>query len=320
MHTVVIRRDVYRANPWIAQSLQKAFVEAKRRARANLEATFALTTMLPWQIAHVEEAVRELGDDWWPYGLEANRHVLDTFLRYHHEQGLSPRRLSRRRAVRAGGAGRLPHLRPDGACASAPAERAIGPGETRMTRLSSCTLTRDSMAIDYLKRATKSPETETAAARAVAADMLAEIGRGGEAAVRDYARKLDHWTGDIVVPAAEIERRTRDIPEAIKRDIEFATAQVRRFALAQRESIREFSTEIHPGLIAGQRLIPVNVAGCYVPTGRYAHIASAYMSIATAKAAGVPMVIACSTPYRGDGATTASIRRCSTRCTSPAPT
>ena len=75
-----------------------------------------------------------------------------------------------------------------------------------------------------------------------------------------------------------------------KRDIEFATAQVRRFALAQRESIREFEIEIHPGLVAGQRLIPVNVAGCYVPTGRYAHIASAYMSIATAKAAGVPMV------------------------------
>jgi 4,5-dihydroxyphthalate decarboxylase len=94
MHTVVMRRDVYRANPWIARSLQKAFVEAKERARVNLEATNALTTMLPWQIAHVEEAVRELGEDWWPYGLEANRHVLDTFLRYHHEQGLSPRRLT----------------------------------------------------------------------------------------------------------------------------------------------------------------------------------------------------------------------------------
>ena len=157
------------------------------------------------------------------------------------------------------------------------------------------------MAIEYLKRAAKSPETETATARKVAAEMIAEIARGGEAAVRDYARKLDQWTGDIVVTAAEIERRTREMPAARKRDIDFATAQVRRFALAQRESIREFETEIHPGLIAGQRLIPVNVAGCYVPTGRYAHIASAYMSIATAKAAGVPTVIACSTPYRGDG-------------------
>jgi len=157
------------------------------------------------------------------------------------------------------------------------------------------------MAIEYLKRAAKTPETETATARKVAAEMIAEIGRSGEAAVRDYARKLDQWTGDIIVTAAEIERRTSEIPADVRRDIDFATAQVRRFALAQRESIREFETEVHPGLIAGQRLIPVNVAGCYVPTGRYAHIASAYMSIATAKAAGVPTVIACSTPYRGDG-------------------
>ena len=94
MHTVVMRRDVYRAHPWIAQALCKAFAEAKRRARADLDATNALATMLPWQIAHVEEARRELGDDWWPYGLPANHAVLDTFLRYHHEQGLSKRRLA----------------------------------------------------------------------------------------------------------------------------------------------------------------------------------------------------------------------------------
>ena len=94
MHTVVMRRDVYRAHPWIAQALCKAFAEAKRRARADLDATNALATMLPWQIAHVEEARRELGDDWWPYGLPANHAVLDTFLRYHHEQGFSKRRLA----------------------------------------------------------------------------------------------------------------------------------------------------------------------------------------------------------------------------------
>src|SRR6476646_2056780 len=98
-----------------------------------------------------------------------------------------------------------------------------------------------------------------------------------------------------------IERRVRDVPTDVRRDIEFATGRVRRFAEAQRESTREFSVEVHPGLIAGQRLIPVNVAGCYVPTGRYAHIASAYMAIATAKAAGVPFVVACSTPYKGEG-------------------
>ena len=157
------------------------------------------------------------------------------------------------------------------------------------------------MAIQHLKRASKTPETETATARDVVAEMLAEIEQRGEPAVREYAAKLDDWRGDILVTPAEIERRTRDIPAAVKRDIEFATEQVRRFALAQAASMREFSVELAPGVIAGQRLIPVNVAGCYVPTGRYAHIASAYMSIATAKAAGVPTVIACSTPYRGEG-------------------
>ena len=157
------------------------------------------------------------------------------------------------------------------------------------------------MDIKYLKRAAKTPETETTAAREVVAEMLGEIERRGEAAVRDYALKLDKWSGDIVVSAEEIERRVRDVSAETRRDIDFATEQVRRFALAQRESLRSFSTELHPGLLAGQRLIPVNVAGCYVPTGRYAHIASAYMSIATAKAAGVPTVIACSTPYRGEG-------------------
>ncbi len=157
------------------------------------------------------------------------------------------------------------------------------------------------MAIEHLKKAAKTPETETATAQRVVAEMLGEIERRGEPAVREYAEKLDRWTGEIVVGPAELEARTRDIPSSVKRDIEFATEHVRRFAVAQRGSIHEFSVEVHPGLVAGQRLIPVNVAGCYVPTGRYAHIASAYMSIATAKAAGVPTVVACSTPFRGEG-------------------
>jgi sulfopropanediol 3-dehydrogenase len=157
------------------------------------------------------------------------------------------------------------------------------------------------MAVTYLKRAAKTADTETQTAQQVVTEMLAAIRKGGEQAVRDYASKLDKWTGDIIVTPEEVERRTRDIPAGVKRDIEFAADQVRRFANAQRDSLREFSVEVCPGLTAGQRLIPVNVAGCYVPTGRYAHIASAYMSIATAKAAGVPTVIACSTPFRGEG-------------------
>jgi sulfopropanediol 3-dehydrogenase len=141
------------------------------------------------------------------------------------------------------------------------------------------------MPLQYLKNAAKAPEAETDHARQIVDDMLARIERRGEQAVKEYAEKLDGWTGEILVKPEEIERRTRDIPAGIKRDIEFATERVRRFALAQKESLREFETEVAPGLTAGQRLVPVTVAGCYVPTGRYAHIASAYTSIATAKAA-----------------------------------
>ena len=157
------------------------------------------------------------------------------------------------------------------------------------------------MAITYLKRAAKTPETETGTAQQVVAEMLGQIREGGEEAVREYALKLDQWSGPVVVTADQVAARTRSIPQTTRRDIEFATEQVRRFAVAQRESIREFEFEVSPGLVAGQRLVPCNVAGCYVPTGRYAHIASAYMSVATAKAAGVGTVIACSTPFRGEG-------------------
>ena len=157
------------------------------------------------------------------------------------------------------------------------------------------------MALTYLKKAAKTPETETGNARNVVETMLARIAAEGESAVRAYSKELDKWEGEIVVTPDEVERRTRDIAPSIKADIEFATKQVRDFAIAQRDSIREFEVETHPGVTAGQRLIPVNVAGCYVPTGRYAHIASAYMSVATAKAAGVPTVIACSTPFKGEG-------------------
>jgi len=94
MHTVVIRRDVYAKNPWVAQSLYKAFAEAKAKAYRLYDQTAALPAMVPWLVAELEEARREMGEDWWPYGLEPNRKVLETFLRYHHEQGLSQRRFA----------------------------------------------------------------------------------------------------------------------------------------------------------------------------------------------------------------------------------
>lgn len=93
MHCVAIRREVYEANRWIARTLMKAFEEAQAIAYADLMETAALKTMLPWANAHVEEAVDLMGRDYWPYGFAPNREVLATFLRYHHEQGLSPRQL-----------------------------------------------------------------------------------------------------------------------------------------------------------------------------------------------------------------------------------
>jgi 4,5-dihydroxyphthalate decarboxylase len=96
MHTVVIRRDIYEKNPWLAQSLYKAFVAAKRAAWEDLHEMAALKTMLPWLVQHVEDTEKTMGTDFWPYGLEENEHVLETFLRYSHEQGLSKRQLSSR--------------------------------------------------------------------------------------------------------------------------------------------------------------------------------------------------------------------------------
>ena len=157
------------------------------------------------------------------------------------------------------------------------------------------------MAIEFLKKATKTPETETAAAQKVVTEMLAEIKNNGEQAVRDYAKKLDKWTGDIVMSEEQIAKAIAEVPKGIQKDIDFAVKQVYDFALAQRESLKEFQVELYPGVTAGQRVIPVDVVGCYAPAGRYAHVASGYMGVATAKAAGVKTIIACSSPFHGGG-------------------
>lgn len=157
------------------------------------------------------------------------------------------------------------------------------------------------MATSYLKRASKTPATGEDDARAVVARMLREIEQGGEERVRHYAETLDGWHGQIVVARAQIEAAAAQVPERLREDIRFAHERVRRFAEAQLRSVSEFEAELSPGLVAGQRLIPVTTAGCYVPGGRYAHVASAIMSIATAKVAGVQNVIACSPPYRQVG-------------------
>lgn len=152
------------------------------------------------------------------------------------------------------------------------------------------------MTVEYLKKAARTAASGEDETRRIVADMLAGIEAGGEAEALEYARKLDRWEGPAVVDRAAIEAASARVPQQLKDDIRFAYERVRRFAEAQRDSIREFETELSPGLFAGQKLIPMTTAGCYVPGGRYAHIASAIMSVATARVAGVENVIACSVP------------------------
>jgi sulfopropanediol 3-dehydrogenase len=157
------------------------------------------------------------------------------------------------------------------------------------------------MGIEYLKRAPKTAGSGEAVVRATVQKMLDEIEVGGKAKAADYARRLDKWEGDIVVSAAERAQAAAKVPDKLKADIRFAHDHVRRFAQAQRAAILDTKVELSPGLIAGHRNIPVSTAGCYVPGGRYTHIASAIMSVTTAKVAGVEHVIACSPPRSGSG-------------------
>ena len=157
------------------------------------------------------------------------------------------------------------------------------------------------MASEYLKRAAKTAATGEADVRATVQTMLDEIEAGGEDKATDYSRRLDKWDGGIVVTAAEREVAAAKVPLKLKDDIRFAHDKVQRFAQAQRAAILDTEVELLPGLVAGHRNIPVATAGCYVPGGRYTHVASAIMSVTTAKVAGVGNVIACSPPRPGVG-------------------
>jgi sulfopropanediol 3-dehydrogenase len=163
------------------------------------------------------------------------------------------------------------------------------------------------MSIKYLKKAQKNATTGEDNTRQIVSGMLEEIENGGEEKCREYALKLDNYSGNIVVSPEEIEIAGKSLSQSVKDDIQFAYDRVFNFALKQRETLIDFETELSPGLWAGQRQIPMSAAGCYVPGGRYSHVASAVMSVATAKAAGVEHVIACSPPKPNQGVNPAII-------------
>ncbi len=153
--------------------------------------------------------------------------------------------------------------------------------------------------MEFLKKATKSAEEDSQGARETVLKLLDEIKVGREDKIRELAKQFDKWEGDFILSEEKKQKLIASVPESIKKDIQFAHTQISRFAKAQRESLKDFSLETVPGVVLGQKAIPVGVAGCYIPGGRFAHACSAIMSVATAKAAGVPFVIAASPP-RGD--------------------
>ena len=153
----------------------------------------------------------------------------------------------------------------------------------------------------YLKKANKNPETGTSETRKIVENMLTEIEVGREDTARKYAKDLDGFTGEVIISKEQIDQASKLVPQKLKDDIKFAHERIKKFADAQKNSVNEFETELSPGLWAGQKLIPIVTAGCYVPGGRYAHVASAIMSITTARVAGVENIIACSAPKGEEG-------------------
>jgi sulfopropanediol 3-dehydrogenase len=136
----------------------------------------------------------------------------------------------------------------------------------------------------------------------VVADMLADIESRGEEAVREHSRRLDDWDpGDFRVTGDEIAAAAEQVPEELRAHIEFAQAQIRRFAEAQLGTLSDLELETAPGVVLGHRNVPVQSVGAYVPGGRYPMLASAFMTILTAKVAGVERIVACAPPRREGG-------------------
>jgi sulfopropanediol 3-dehydrogenase len=157
------------------------------------------------------------------------------------------------------------------------------------------------MAVEYLKKASRTAQSDASDVHQTVRRILDEIEAGGDAAALDYAARFDRYQGNIVLTAQEIEAACAQVPQRLKDDIDFAHDNVRRFATAQKATVQDFEYEVVPGLVAGQRALPVGVAGCYIPGGRYSHIASAIMTVTTAKAAGCKHIIAASPPRPDTG-------------------
>ena len=159
----------------------------------------------------------------------------------------------------------------------------------------------------YLKKAQLTPKSNASEVHETVKNILADIESGGDAKAKEYASKFDQYQGNIILTDDEIQAASDLVPEKLKNDIEFAYDNVKRFAERQKETLKNTEIEIHPGFVTGQKVIPVDAAGCYVPGGRYSHIASAIMTVTTAKVAGCKFITACSPPKPNVGVAPAII-------------
>lgn len=163
------------------------------------------------------------------------------------------------------------------------------------------------MARDYLKKATLTAQSDASNVHDIVRGILNDIEEGGDAKAIEYAQKFDKYDGNVILTPEEIAAACELVPQKLKEDIQFAHENVRRFAEAQKATVSDVEHEVVPGLIAGQKAIPVDAAGCYVPGGRYSHIASAIMTVTTAKVAGCNHIMATSPPRPGVGVAPAII-------------
>jgi sulfopropanediol 3-dehydrogenase len=154
----------------------------------------------------------------------------------------------------------------------------------------------------YLKRGLDASAIKAADAkvRETVETILADVEARGDAAVRELSQKFDNWApANFKLSEQEIDRAIGEMPKRDLDDIRFAQAQVRNFAQKQKDTLKDLEVETLPGVVLGHRHIPVNSIGCYVPGGRYPMVASAHMSIVTARVAGVKRIAACAPPFKG---------------------
>ncbi|MEM6355552.1 MAG: histidinol dehydrogenase [Pseudomonadota bacterium] len=157
------------------------------------------------------------------------------------------------------------------------------------------------MTREYLKKATLTARSDASSVHETVQAILDEIEAGGDAKALEYAAKFDRYDGNVILTAQEIEAACALVPEKLKQDIQFAHDNIRRFAETQKSTVADVEMEVRPGFTAGQKAIPVDAAGCYAPGGRYSHVASAIMTVTTAKVAGCGHITACSPPRPGAG-------------------